>query len=108
MIIVFRDLELQDRKPSKVAIVYIEGEEVPVKHVGGTYNTESGYLTTVVETLGRGAVLRLADDTMLSVPNNDQYAVRLAAPALQSPLGWENRLYLYNLKKGKRVSGRSG
>ncbi len=102
VIIVFRDLELPDRTRAKVAVAYIDGDEVLVRHAGGIYSVSSGYLTTVVEALGKGAVLKLADGTMLSVPKYDQYDTGWWLPPYRALLTG-NRLYLYNLKKGKKV-----
>jgi len=83
-------------------VAYIRGDEIPVKHVGGVYVTQIGYLTTVVRSLGDGAVLKLADGSLLSVPKYDQFDTGWWIPPYKALLT-ENKLYLYNLKKGKRV-----
>jgi hypothetical protein len=101
VIIVFRDITYQGQKV-KMATAYVDGDEIPVRHVRGTYATSTGYLTTVVEALGDGAVLRLADGTLLSVPSYDRYDTGWWLPPYRALLT-SNRSYLYNLKNGKRV-----
>ncbi|MBM3451322.1 MAG: hypothetical protein FJX78_10180 [Armatimonadetes bacterium] len=101
IIIVFRDITHQGQKV-KLAVAYLDGGEIPVRHVRGAYTTSSGYLTSVVEALGEGAVLRLADGSLLSVPSYDRYDTGWWLPPYRALLT-SSRLYLYNLKKGKRV-----
>lgn len=102
IIIVFQDVVLKDKTRVKLAIAYIDGDEIIARHVGGQYITQTGYLTTVVEALGDGAVLRLADGSLLSVPRYDQYYTRWWLPPYKALLTG-NKMYLWNLKKGKRV-----
>ena len=98
VIIVFRVVELRDRNRAKIAVAYLDGDEIVARHVGGTYVTSTGYLTTVVETFRRGAVLRLADGSLLSVPEYDQYDTGWWLPPYKALLTG-NKLYLYNLRK---------
>jgi len=102
VIIIFQEIELQNKNRVKVAVAYIDGEEILVKHAGGRYMTQTGYLTTVIEALNEGALLRLANGLLLSVPEYDQYYTGWWLPPYKALLT-RNMLYLYNLKKGKRV-----
>jgi len=102
VIIVFQDVQLKNNKPVRVAILYVDGDEIIAKHVDGRYVSQTGYLTTVVETLGDGAVLKLADGSLLTVPEYDQFHTGWWLPPYKALLTG-NKMYLYNLKKGKRV-----
>lgn len=102
VLIVFQEVELKDKKKVQIAVAYIEGDEVVAKHVDGQYVTQTGYLTTVVEALGDGAVLKLADGTLLSIPQYDRYDTGWWLPPYKALLTG-NKMYLWNLKKGKRV-----
>jgi hypothetical protein len=102
VIIVFQEIEMQDKRKLKVAIAYLDGDEIVARHVGGQYVSDTGYLTRVVEVLGEGAVLKLADGSMLSIPEYDQYYTGWWLPPYNALLTG-NRIYLWNLKKGKRV-----
>jgi hypothetical protein len=101
-IIVFRTMELGDRTRVRVAVAYLDGEEIVVRHVGGGYATRTGYLTRVVKAHGDGAVLELADGALLSVAEYDRFDTGWWLPRYKALLTG-NKLYLYNLKKGKRV-----
>ncbi len=102
IIIVFQNVELKDKTIVKLAVAYVDGDEIVARHVGGQYISQTGYLTTVVEALGDGAVLRLADGSLLSVPEYDQYDTGWWLPPYKALLTG-NKMYLWNLKKGKRV-----
>ena len=73
IIIVFQDIELKDNTTAKVAVAYVDSDEIVARHVGGQYVAQDGYLTTVVEALGDGAVLKLANGSLLTIPEYDQY-----------------------------------
>ncbi|MDA2933585.1 hypothetical protein MYX82_04510 [Acidobacteria bacterium AH-259-D05] len=113
VIIVFHQIATRDNKASVVPVVYVDGEEIPARHVGGAYAKETGHLTTVVESLGDGALLRveslgdgallrLEDGTLLSIPEYDRYDTGWWLPPYKA-LVTGNGLYLWNLKKGKKV-----
>jgi len=85
------------------AVAYIGDEEVSAEHIGGPLVTQPGYLTSVVGAMDNGAVLRLADGSTVSIPQYDQYNTRYWLPPYRA-LVTGNRTYLWNLKKGKRVS----
>ena len=102
IIIVFQDIELKDKTMAKVAVAYVDGDEIVVKHIGGKFVAENGYLTTVVEALGDGAVLKLANGSLLTIPEYDQYDTGWWLPPYKALLTG-NMMYLWNLKKGKRV-----
>lgn len=102
VIIVFRELKLKNKKGVKVAIAYVDGDEIPVKHVKGKYVLSTGYLTTVVEAMGNGAVLKLADGSIFTVPKYDQFDTGWWLPPYKALLT-SSKMCLWNLKKGKRV-----
>lgn len=102
IIIVFREVGLKDRTRAKVAVAYVDGDEHVAKHVGGKYVSQTGYLTTVVEGLGDGAILKLADGSLLSIPQYDRYHTGWWLPPYKALLT-ANKMYLWNLEKGKRV-----
>ncbi len=102
IIIAFQDIELKDKTMAKVAIAYVDGDEIVAKHIAGHYVAQNGYLTTVVEVLGDGAVLKLANGSILTIPEYDQYDTRWWLPPYKALLTG-NMMYLWNLKKGKRV-----
>jgi len=102
VLIVFQEVELNDKKNVQIAVAYIAGNEVVAKHVDGHYVTQTGYLTTVVEALRDGAVLKLDDGTLLSIPQYDRFDTRWWLPPYKALLTG-NRMYLWNLKNGKRV-----
>ncbi len=102
IIIVFQEVELNDKTRAKLAVAYVDGDEIVAKHVGGQYVSQAGYLTTVVETLGDDAILKLADGSLLSIPEYDQYDTGWWLPPYKALLTG-NKMYLWNLKKGKRV-----
>jgi len=102
VLIVFHRITTKDNRVSVVPVVYVDGEEIPARHVGGSYATETGYLTTVVEAIGDGAFLRIDDGTLLSIPEYDQYDTGWWLPPYKA-LVTGNGLYLWNLKEGKKV-----
>ena len=102
IIIVFQEVKLKNKKRVKIAVAYTSDEEILVKHVGGRYVRENGYLTTVIEALGDGAVLKLADGSFLSVPEYDQFDTGWWLTPYRALLT-ANKMYLWNLNKGKRV-----
>ena len=102
IIIVFQEFVLKSKKKIKVATAYVDGDEIIATHAGGRYATSTGFLTTVTESLGDGAVLRLADGSLLSIPQYDRYDTGWWLPPYKALLTG-NRMYLWNLNKGKRV-----
>jgi hypothetical protein len=102
IIIVFQEVELKDKTKAKLAVAYVGGDELAAEHVGGQYVSQTGYLTTVVDALGNGAVLKLADGSLLSIPQYDQYDTGWWLPPYRALLTGD-KMYLWNLKKGKRV-----
>ncbi len=102
VLIVFRTVVLRDGTRAKVATAYFDGEEIDVRRVGGAYATQTGYLTRVVKTHAGGAVLELANGTLLSVPEYDRFYTGWWLPPYKALLTG-SKLHLYNLEKMKRV-----
>lgn len=102
IIIVFKEVIRKDKTKSKLAVAYVDGDEIVANYVGGKYIPQSGYITTVVEVLGDGAILKLTDGSLLSIPQYDQYDTGWWLPPYKALLT-ANKMYLWNLKKVKRV-----
>lgn len=100
VMVVMRDVIVNGQRVS-AAWLFIGGEEIPAKHVEGVYPKNAAYLTRVVGAEG-GTTLKLADGSDVTVPKYDSYAVSRWVPPYKA-LITDNRVYLYNLKTGKRV-----
>ena len=101
VIIVARNISYQG-KTVPVTVAYVNGDQLIVRHVSGPLAVSRGTLTTVVESIADGAVLRLADGAFVKVPQYDRFDTGFWLPPYPA-LITSNGLYLYNLKKGKRV-----
>jgi hypothetical protein len=102
VLIVFREITLEDRTKAKVTVFYGGGDEIIAKHIGGRVVPEGGVLTSVVKAHGKGAVLELANGRLYSVPQYDRYDTGWWLPPYKA-LVTGNEMYLWNLKEGKRV-----
>jgi hypothetical protein len=102
IIIVFQDTAAKGSTAGRAAVAYVGGDEIPAVHVGGKFRSEPGHLTTVVGALNDGALLRLADGSMLSVPEYDRYDTGWWLHPYRALLT-RNKMHLWNLKKGKRI-----
>ena len=87
----------------KSGVAYVDGDELTAKHIGGQIFSQTGYLTTVIESLGDGAVLKMADASLVSVPMYDQYHSRYWLAPYKALIS-SSKTHLWNLKKGKRIS----
>lgn len=104
VIVVFEALEVRGQL-LEAPVFYVEGQEVVARHIAGSYISEAGYITRVVESLGSGAVQRLADGTLVEVSDYDRYHSGFWLPPYKVILA-ANQSYLVNLKKGKRITVR--
>jgi hypothetical protein len=102
VIIVFREILLKDKTKAKVAVFYGGGDEIIAKHTEGRFLRQTGTLTSVVKVQDKGAVLQLANGRLLTVPQYDRYDSGWWLPPYKA-LVTGNEMYLWNLKKGKRV-----
>ena len=102
IIIVFEEVVLKNNKKVTLPIAYLDGLENVASHIAGRYITTSGFLTTVTESLEDGAVLKLADGSTLSIPQYDRFDTGWWIPPYKVLLTG-NRMYMWNLRKGKRV-----
>ena len=100
VMVVMRDLMVNGERIT-AAWLFIAGEEIPAKHVEGFHPRNPAYLTRVVGAEG-GTTLKLADGSEVTVPKYDSYAVSRWLPPYKALLT-DNRVYLYNLKTGRRV-----
>ena len=99
--VVMRDVMVSGQSV-RAAWVYVGGEEIPAKHVEGVYPTLPGYLTRVVGAEQQSLTLKLADGTQVAVPQYDRHVVDRWIPPYKALLT-ADRVYLYNLKEGRRV-----
>ena len=102
VIIIFHQYVNKKGKQSVLPIFYHDGEEIALRYISGSILSEAGYLTTIIEQLGEGAVLRTNDGTTLSIPQYDRYDTVWWLPPYKA-LITANQMYLWNLKKGKIV-----
>ena len=102
VIIIFKEIVGKDKKQYLVPIFYHDGEEIIVRHVKGSFIKKSGRLVTVIQQYGEGAKLKLNDGSILSIPDYDRYDTGWWLPPYPA-LITSNGLYMWNLKKGKRV-----
>ena len=87
---------------SRFGILYADGIQEVVTHVSGAVAWEGGTLTTVVRRLAEGAVLQTADGRLWDVPSYDRYDSGWWLPTFPA-LITSSELYLFNLKKVKRI-----
>lgn len=102
VMVVMRDVMVEG-KPVRAAWLYVNGEEIPARHLEGVYPTNAAFLSRVVASEDQGTKLRLADGTALLVPGYNKYISnrwKLPYRALLT----DNRLTLYNLADGRRIS----
>jgi hypothetical protein len=102
IIIVSREIELAGKRKTRVAVAFVNGEECMAKHIGGQFLPSTGTLTSVVAAHENGAVLELMDGRLLSVPEYDRYDTGWWLPPYKALVA-SDEMYLWNLKKGKRV-----
>ena len=102
VIIVFYKYIDKKGKQSILPILYHDGEEIVLRYISGSLLLKIGYLTTIVEELGDGAVLKTYDGIILSIPQYDRYYTSWWLPPYKVLITGD-LMYLWNLKKGKRV-----
>jgi hypothetical protein len=102
VIIIFHQYVNKKGEQSVLPIFYHDGEEIAIRYISGSLLPESGYLTTIIQQLGEGAILKTNDGTILSIPQFDRYYTGWWLPPYKA-LVTGNQMYLWNLKKGKRV-----
>lgn len=83
-------------------IAFVDKDEIPVVHRGGAYYAHAGYFSEVVQAMGDGAILRLSDGSLWSVPDYDQFDTGWWLPPYKV-LVTADRLYMINLEEAKRV-----
>ena len=101
VIIVMRSVMVEGKRV-QAAWLFVDGEEIPARHVEGVYPTNQAYLTRVIASEDQGTKLRLADGTELVLPGYNKYISSRWVPPYKALLT-DNRLSLYNLKVVRRV-----
>jgi hypothetical protein len=102
-VMVVTRMVLVEGKPVPAAWMYVGGEEIPAKHLEGVYPTNPAFLSRVVAAEDQGTKLRLADGTSLLVPGYNKY-ISSNWKMPYKVLLTDNRLNLYNLLDGRRIS----
>ena len=82
--------------------VYIDGDEIFVKHLSGHIILNSGYLTYVIKEYGEGAILVTEDGSFWEVPEYDRYDSGYWLPPYKVVIT-SNELYMYNLNENKKI-----
>jgi hypothetical protein len=100
VVVVMREVVVNGERVA-AAWLFVNGEEIPVKHVEGVYPRNPAFLTRVVSAEA-GTKLQLADGSQVTIPQYDRYFVRGWIPPYKALLT-NNRAYLYNLKDGRRA-----
>jgi hypothetical protein len=102
VMVVTRDVLVQGKRV-RAAWLYVDGEEIPAQHVEGVYPANAAFLTRVIAAEDQGTKLRLEDGTELLVPGYNRFILAKWTPPYKVLLT-NNRLFLYNLKDGRRAS----
>jgi len=102
VMVVMRDVSVEG-KTVRAAWLYVAGEEIPARHIEGVYPTNQALLTRVVGSTDQGTRLRLADGSELLVPGYNRYISNSWKPPYKVLLT-DNRINMYHLGDGKRVS----
>jgi hypothetical protein len=102
VMVVMRDVSV-DGKTVRAAWLFLAGEEIPARHIEGVYPTNQALLTRVVGSSDQGTRLRLADGSELLVPGYNRYISNSWKPPYKVLLT-DNRINMYHLGDGKRVS----
>jgi len=87
---------------SDIGLLYADGVDEVVTRVSGSVAWDVGTLTSVVRQFDKGAVLQTADGRLWNVPSYDRYDSGWWLPPYPA-LITSSELYLFNLKKGKRI-----
>lgn len=102
VIIVFNSYLDNQNKTQIMPIFYSDGEEIPLRYISGNITPQEGHLVTISNEYRDGAVLETLNGLLLSIPEYDRYDTGYWLPPYKA-LITNNGLYMWNLKKGKRV-----
>jgi hypothetical protein len=83
-------------------IFFYDGDEIAAKLIDGNPIRESGYYGSVVEQLGEGAILKLDDGSLWSVPSYDRFDTGWWLPPYKI-IVTSGLSYMFNLEKGKKI-----
>lgn len=102
VIIVFHTFLDKQNQSNVMPVFYSDGEEIPLRYISGLISAEEGYLVTIMQKYNDGAILQTDDGYKLSIPQYDRYDTGWWLPPYKA-LITGNQMYMWNLKKGKRV-----
>lgn len=83
-------------------IAYYDGSEFNVKHLSGGLDYKRGKLNLVIESLGNGAILKMADNSLWEIDSYDQYDTGYLLPPYQVIIT-SDELYLINFEEGEKI-----
>lgn len=102
VIIVFNSYLDNQNKTQIMPVFYSDGEEIPLRYISGNIAAQEGHLVTISNEYRDGAILETLNGLLLSIPEYDRYDTGYWLPPYKA-LITNNGLYMWNLKKGKRV-----
>lgn len=83
-------------------IAYSDGSEFNVKHLSGGLDYKRGKLNLVIESLGNGAILKMADNSLWEIDSYDQYDTGYWLPPYHVIIT-SDELYLINFEEGEKI-----
>jgi len=81
---------------------YVDNSQFAVKHVGSYLTYKNGTLNVVLESMGNGAVLKMADGSLWEINSYDQYDTGYWLPPYQVILT-SDEMYMINIKENKKI-----
>lgn len=97
-----KDIKERLKNLPRYGVFYYDGNEVNATLIDGIFLRQNGSLTKVINVFGDGAVLKMEDGSLWSVPEYDQYDTGYWLPPYDV-LIYSNELYLINLEKNKKI-----
>jgi hypothetical protein len=97
-----KDIEKRIKNLPQNGVLHYDGNKVDAVLIKGVFLRENGVKNEVVESLGDGAVLKMVDGSLWSVPEYDQYDTSYWLPPYDVII-YTNELYIINLDEGKKI-----
>lgn len=104
IMVVMRNVNVEG-KVVQAAWMYIDGEEIPMRHLAGVYPKIPALLTRVLGADRQQGTLRLADGAQMTIPVHHQDDAGRWTPPYKALLT-NDRTHLYNLTAGRRIDVR--
>jgi len=81
---------------------YVDNSQFPVKNIGKYLTHKNGALNVVLESMGDGAVLEMADGSLWEIDSYDQYDTGYWLPPYEVILT-NDEMYMINIKENKKI-----